>query len=273
MERRFRKPYRIRKKRYWYKNKAMWFMIVVPAILVLFVYLLWFLPFLQVKEIEVVGDESISRERVVAITKEKISQKILGMQSSTILFVDESAISESLQDWSPGIESVSIRRIFPAKIIITISLRQEIISWCRSAEDSRACVGVDKFGIGFKDVSPSDLYITGPPELQEVAWGDNIIDPDLISKLLDFRVEAESWSVLRDDGIVIVEFAIISENRVHIIFSEQWAVYVNPKENLDWQLTKLKLVLEREVPRDRRGELLYLDLRFGDQAFIKYQGE
>lgn len=273
MERRFRKPYRIRKKRYWYKNKAMWFMIVALALVILFVYLLWFLPFLQVKEIEVVGDESISRERVVAIAKEKISQNILGFKSSTILFVSKSAVSEALQGSFPSIESTSVRKSFPSKIIVTISLRQEIISWCKFVEEDKVCVGVDKFGIAFKDASSTDLYITGPSELQEVAWGDNIIDPDLISKLLDFRVEAESWSVLRDDGIVIVEFAIISENRVHIIFSEQWAVYVNPKENLDWQLTKLKLVLEREVPRDRRGELLYLDLRFGDQAFIKYQGE
>ncbi|HEA84493.1 MAG TPA: FtsQ-type POTRA domain-containing protein [Candidatus Wildermuthbacteria bacterium] len=273
MERRFRKPYRIQKKRYWYKNKAMWFVIAALAFVVLFVYLLWFLPFLQVKEVEVVGDESISSERVVAITKEKISQNILGFKSSTILFVGKSAVSEALQDSFPSVESASVRKSFPSKIIVTISLRQEIISWCKLAEEDKVCVAVDRFGIAFKDASFSDLYITGPPELQDIVWGDRIIDPELLSKLLDLRTEAEPWSVLREDGVTIVEFAIISENWVHVVSSEGWAAYINPKENLDWQLTKLKLVLEREVPQEKRGELLYLDLRFGDQAFIKYQGE
>lgn len=273
MERRFRKPYRIRKKRYWYKNKAMWFTLAGLAIVVLFVYLLWFLPLLQVKDIEVVGDESISSETVVAITKDKISQNILGFQSSSILFISKSAVSEALQDSFPSIESASIRKSFPSKITVTISLRQEIISWCKFVEDNKVCVWVDRFGIAFKDATPSDFYITGPADLQEIVWGDRVIDPELLLKLLDLRAKAEPWSVLREDGVTIVEFAIISENWIHIVSSEGWIVYINPKENLDWQLTKLKLVLEREIPQERREELLYLDLRFGDQAFVKYQEE
>lgn len=135
------------------------------------------------------------------------------------------------------------------------------------------CVGVDKFGIAFQAVAPLDFYITGPPELQEVTLGDEVIDPYLLSQLLDFKAGAESWSILRDDGVIIAKLEIISKNWVHIVSSEGWVAYVNPQENMDWQSTKLKLVLEREVPQDKREKLLYLDLRFGDQAFIKYQGE
>ena len=274
MARNFRKPYRIQRKRYWYKNKALWFGIVGVAVVVSSVYLLWFLPFLQVREIELVGDESINKERLVAITQEKISQKILGLQSSSILFVNESKVAGALQDWFPSIESVSIRKSFPSTVTVTVFLRQEIISWCKFVEGSGVCVGVDRFGIAFKAAAASnDFYITGPPELQEVSWGDKIIDPDLLLKLLDFKAKAESWCVLREEGVTVVELAVISENRVNIIFSEGWQVYINPKENMDWQSTKFKLVLESEVPRERRGELLYLDLRFGDQAFVKYQGE
>ena len=273
MQKRFRKPYRIKHKRYWYKSKALWFMVISFVIVVLSVYLLWFLPFLQIKEIEVLGDESINKERVVAITQEKISKKILGLHSATILFVNKYEVSEALQDLFPKIESVSVRRSLPSKLILDISLRQEIISWCKFVKGSGVCVGVDRFGIAFTEATSTDLYITGPPELQEVVWGDKIIDPDLLSKLLNFIVEVESWSILREDEVRVVELSIISENWVYVILSEGWAAYINPKENMDWQSTKLKLVLESEVPREKRGKLLYLDLRFGDQAFVKYQEE
>ncbi|MCP6726705.1 MAG: FtsQ-type POTRA domain-containing protein [Patescibacteria group bacterium] len=273
MQKRFRKPYRIKHKRYWYKNKALWFMIISFVIVVLSVYVLWFLPFLQIKEIEISGNESIDKERVVIITEEKISQKVLGLRSSSILFVNKSEISKALQDWFPEIESVSVHRNFPSKLTLDIFLRQEIISWCRFVEDSQVCLGVDRYGIAFQDSVPIDIYITGPPKLKELSWGDRVIDPDLLSKLLDFRAEVESWSILREDEVRVVELSIISENWVYVILSEGWAAYINPKENMDWQSTKLKLVLESEVPREKRGKLLYLDLRFGDQAFVKYQEE
>ena len=273
MQKRFRKAYRIRHKRYWYKNKFLWFLVVGVILVISLVYLVWFLPFLQVKEIRVVGDESITEERVVIITKEKISQNILGLRSLSILFVNKSAVEESLRDWFPSINTVSVKKSFPSALTVTIELRKEIISWCKFVEGSGVCVGVDKLGIAFKAASSTDLYITGPEDLLQVSWGDEVIAPELLSNLLDVKNVIELGTVLKEDEVSVVEFRIISEHQVHLVLSKGWAVYINPKENLDWQSTKLKLVLEREIPRGRREELEYIDLRFGDQAFVKYQEE
>jgi len=268
--RNLRKPYRIQQKRYWWKNKFLWFSLLGILVIALFIYVLWFFPILQVKEIRILGDDSIVKDRVEAITKEKIAQNILGLHSMSILFINENAVSNVLQERFPSIESASIKRSFPSTITVTISLRQEIVSWCRFINESGACVGVDKFGIAFMAASSVDFYITGPPELTEVSWGDQVFKPDLLTQLIDFKAEAESWGILKNDDVKIKEMAIVSENRIHAVSSEGWQAYINPKEQIDWQLTKLKLVLESEVPKERRIELLYLDLRFGDQAFVKY---
>jgi hypothetical protein len=69
----------------------------------------------------------------------------------------------------------------------------------------------------------------------------------------------------------IVEISIISNERLNIKTFEGWLIYFNPKEDLDWQTQKLDLVLEKQIPLEKREELEYIELRFGNQAFIKYQ--
>ncbi|MCH7604650.1 hypothetical protein IID24_01535 [Patescibacteria group bacterium] len=76
-----------------------------------------------------------------------------------------------------------------------------------------------------------------------------------------------------DEEIRIVLYTIVSGARVNAETSEHWDMYINPKKNIEWQVEKLRTVFEKNVPPERRGELEYIDLRFGDQAFIKYRDE
>ncbi len=52
-----------------------------------------------------------------------------------------------------------------------------------------------------------------------------------------------------DDGFVILNFIDLN---------------FDLKNSIDWQMTKLNLVLEKEIPPEKRGDLEYIDLRFGE---------
>ena len=66
------------------------------------------------------------------------------------------------------------------------------------------------------------------------------------------------------------EFIIFSEH-LNVKTSEDWEVYLNPQEDINWQLTKLGAVLEEEIPLEKRKDLEYIELRFGNFAPYKYR--
>ena len=61
---------------------------------------------------------------------------------------------------------------------------------------------------------------------------------------------------------------LVSNSRFNAKTQEGWEIYFNPKENLDWQLTELALVLKQKIPPDERKNLEYIDLRF-NKVYIK----
>ena len=89
--------------------------------------------------------------------------------------------------------------------------------------------------------------------------------------ILDFQKRAENLLVFRDLNLRFRSVEIVSETRANWKTSEQWEVYANLTEGLEWQLLKLQAVLEKKIPPERRSFLLYIDLRFGDQAYLKYR--
>ena len=63
---------------------------------------------------------------------------------------------------------------------------------------------------------------------------------------------------------------MVSDRRFNAKTAEGWEVYFTPKEDLNWQITELKAVLENEISPERRGNLEYIDLRF-EKIYIKYK--
>jgi len=273
MVQRYRKSYRIRQRRSLWGSKLLRFGLGSVIIIGVFAYFLLFASFFDVREVSVEGTQILSTSIVREVTEEEIEGKMLGITTKSILFVDTQGVASTLKKEFPAIDSVQVRRVFPSSIRVIISEREEVVVWCKFVEGTGACVGVDSSGIAFRGASNIDFYLTGPPALTSVAWGDRVVDPETLAAILDFKGRSEGWSVLRDGEVKVVEVKIVSLNRMHAVFSEGWEAYLNPAESIEWQSTKLRLVLEREVPKERRPDLTYIDLRFGDQAYVKYKGE
>jgi len=53
-----------------------------------------------------------------------------------------------------------------------------------------------------------------------------------------------------------------------------WEIYFNlqkDQKDIDWQLVKLRAVLEEKIPSENRKDLEYIELRFGNFAPYKYK--
>jgi hypothetical protein len=95
--------------------------------------------------------------------------------------------------------------------------------------------------------------------------GEKVID----EKILEFILNSDN-KLKEELKINIIEFDLLSQERLNVKTEEGWEIYFDLKGDLNWQTEKLTLVLENEIPPEKRGDLEYIDLRF-TRVYYKYK--
>lgn len=278
------KPKRSRLKKL-VRSRLFWFGIAGLLAVGGIFYGVFFTPFLQIQHIEITGNQKITAERLQQIAKEHVSQKLLFFEMNHFLLADAGGVTEEIRAAFPEVESVVVRKKFPDSLRVTVLEREGVAIWCqeRSYEIAqegleeeeqrwfRQCFALDKHGVIFEEREPEREVIISKTGANASTIGQQVLDGEVMEKILSFQRQVDSLPLFQQVGLRISSFTVISDERVNAKISEGWELYVNPAGDIDWQITKGKLVLEKEVPFEKRPFLEYIDLRFGDQAYIKYR--
>ena len=272
-----RKPHRFKRKKPVVKNR---FFLSAFFIFILFIavsYFLFFSDFFQIKEVIVSGNKKVLKEEIVRVAENEFLKAKSFFPVKNILLVNLGEIKENILNSFPQIAEIQIGRKLPRTLVFTILERKGVAEFCKAfelftKEESQAlyqkCFLLDEEGIVFEEVLKDSLFLPKikNPNLEfQLGLGQKIIDKELLSGILDI------FSQLKDLNIETKEFLIVSEERINVKTLDNWEIYFNPKEDLNWQLTKLKAVLEKDIPSERRNELEYIELRFGNLAPFKYR--
>jgi cell division septal protein FtsQ len=275
------------------KNRFLWFGLAGLCVFCAIVYGIFFTPVFQIQHIEITGAEKVSVERIEHITQEYIQKKVLFFSINNIFFADEDNVARQAQEEFPSIEHIDVQTKFPNKVHIVITERGGVTIWCQkksyeveisdapiaesdvnnqesAARSFRQCFATDSNGVIFEKKEPENEIILSSNNTEAVL-GDRVIDPTLLLTILDFEKEMNSSELFAQAGLRVLSAHVVSEERVNAKISEGWEIYFNPAKDMSWQVTKIKLVLEQEIPKEKRSQLEYIDLRFGDQAYIKYR--
>jgi len=165
-----------------------------------------------------------------------------------IFLVDTQRIENDALRSFPSLAEIKIRRNLPDSLSIILTEREAVAIWCGEADKN--CSLVDEKGAVFGKASlDSDLVkIFGEREL---------LTEEKIDQFLGIRSKLEGKL---DTGTTKAFFA--SDERLNLETAEGWQVYLNLKGDLDWQIEELALVLEKQIPQEKRKNLEYIDLRF-----------
>jgi cell division septal protein FtsQ len=98
--------------------------------------------------------------------------------------------------------------------------------------------------------------------------GEKAIEKEKLSQIL--RVNSKLKS---DFNIAVQWFEIESDEKINLVMPEGWKAYFDFNKDIDWQVTKLKAVLEEKIPPEKRKDLEYIELRFGNFAPFKYRDQ
>jgi cell division protein FtsQ len=225
-------------------------------------YFAVFSPNFQIQEIKISGNQKIPAEDIENSIRERVSQKLLFFPTKSIFLIDSDGIVSQLLEKFPQIEKINLKRKLPATLIAKIQERLLIAVWCQNEE----CFSIDKTGVIFERSSPDSGLIIKSPEVKEPPLlGQIVIEENLLQKIFGVR------GGLTNLKIGAKEFIVLQRERTNIKTLEGWEIYFNPAGDINWQLTKLRLVLEKEVPPERRKDLEYIDIRFGNFAPYKYR--
>jgi len=301
MAKRYKTQRRVRVKRSRLKkiagNRLFWIGVAGCVVFVGIGYAIFFTPFFEIKHIEIQGNQKVATENIRKFIEERLPKQFVFFQINHLFLADAKSVGKELQEAYLEIELVTMSKTFPNKVKVVVKERQGVALWCQSrsytieVEDEegetrsfRQCFALDSNGIIFPAESPEGIQ-AGPPQSsgaglggevviyggkENAVVGDQVIKSELLILILAFQNELDSSVLFQDVGLHVSSFFIVSEARMNAKISEGWEVYVNPQEDMNWQVTKVKLVLQEEVSPDRRSTLQYIDLRFGDQAYIKY---
>ena len=262
---RIRKPYRIKRKKSIFENRFLKPSILILFILTILFYVVCFLNFFQIKQIKISGNQKVLKENLEIMVQSLIEKKILSFPSKSIFLINSDQVKKQILIAFPLISSIDFKKELPNSLILEIEERKQVAVFVQNDKS----FFIDKQGVIFEEIPETECKRFELRNLilnKSSALGDKVIDTDKISQI--FNIKSDLGSSL---GIMIDEVVIVSEQRFNFTTTEGWDIYFNPQNSTDWQIIKLKEVLEQEIPNENRGLLEYIELRFGNFAPYKYR--
>lgn len=261
----YKKPYKIKKKKSVFRNNNFLFFSLFLTIFVGTFYFFIFSSFFQVRAIEISGLQKISQENFQNIIDKNIQKKIFLFSSKNIFLADFGKISKEALNEFPQLDTIKIKRKLPHAI--TINAEEKKPAAVLVFNDRKFFI--DRKGIIFEEIkdSLSDLPILTIDGLSEnLNLGSEIISADRLAKIISANNRLRS-----DLTININNFNIVSPEKLAVKTKGGWEFYLNIEADIDWQITKLSVVLQEKIPPEKRRDLEYIELRFGNFAPYKYR--
>ncbi len=236
------------------------------------IFLLFFNPYLEIRNWEVEGVELAKKKDIVVFLEKLTEKKVLFVPQNNffVFLIKRNNIIKLLETQFKEIESASIsfffNRNFFNEIKIEIKKRTEEGIICPSSCDFN-CFFFDKTGLLFKQSPESKgpfIFSVKDETKNNLKIGDKIEDENLINALLCLKKEFSNITT-----IGIQEIKVVNQNGDFILrTNNHWKIYFDPQESIEKQLHVLKtLFAEKKI--NAQEPLDYIDLRIKNKAYIK----
>lgn len=254
-DRRYRKPHRYKRRKPLLSKKvlALVFLVFITAGVIFYGLFLW--KIFWVEKIIVHGEQKLTKEEIESLVSKRLENTVLFFKTKSILAVDEGQIKKDILDTFPQIGEVRVSKSFFDAISVQITERVAVALWCKNDH----CFLLDDRGVIFEEASLDSGFIVIEivQSLNEPFLGTMVMAADKIAQIL--AIKSKLAETLQ---ISINKAKVSSDEILDVETTEGWMIRFNSKGNLDWQVTELKLALEKQISPEKRKSLEYIDLRF-----------
>jgi cell division septal protein FtsQ len=243
-------------------------------------YIAFFSVFFLVSAPQIIGASEISEETLRGFVEKQLEGKYFNIFPKNNFFLMRPRTLETqLLEEFPLLFSANVTRAFPDGFRVTVTEREKIILWCSGEpardDSSGQCFLADEEGKaqdGERALLPENIshtiFITDMSG-KAVTLGEKVFDPDygkFVVQLNDSFQEQLEIS-LEPHFTTISRFA----NEVRAKTSEGWEVYFGTDVPLQSSLDALKLLFAKELPKELRSKLAYIDLRTENRVYYVFR--
>ncbi|PIR57939.1 MAG: hypothetical protein COU71_01310 [Parcubacteria group bacterium CG10_big_fil_rev_8_21_14_0_10_38_31] len=232
----------------------------------------FYIPKFKIKEIEINGISSDNKDKLSNKFSVVMVDKYLGIFPYNNIFIfPEGKLKADVLSEYPDIKEIDFKNFFPGKVLTTASERDLFAVWCFKEGD---CSFVDEDGFIFKSapVFYGNIFLKFFDERRGSSSdgldkGKQALDKNDFDKLVDFINFTASKNILiykifiRDEGVYDLETIL------------GWHILLNKENNPEEAFQNLRIILDSQIKEDYVDKIGYIDLRFGNKIFYKFNDE
>jgi len=251
---RLKKIKRVQKRDSLIKNRLLWDTALGVVFVLSLSYLIFFSKAFVLRDISVTAPGELGH--IVLNVKKDISHEL--SKKSFFIARLKNTKANILSNY-PEVDTITTRRVFPHGLFIELYNRKPVSYWCYSELN---CFLMDKNGIVFNTASEIDNNLP-------LIYSKNEIMP-LDFELLSVPINKEKLSQIikindtfnNDLPIKISNFITDGNDMLHAVATQGWVIYFILTEDMQMDITKLKLLFDKELNAEKTQNFEYIDLRF-----------
>lgn len=237
---------------------------------------------LNIRNIEITGNKIVDTDALTQEITQEMSGKYFWLFPKTNIFLyPQNTIIKDLQNKFKRLENINLSIKNDKTLAVSVSERKALYTWCGNTPpaivDQTTCYFIDENGYIFDQApyfsggvyfkfygstsgtDPSGSYFS-KQYFKQLIYFKNI--------LVEFGLKPVALYITPDQNVeVFLENGVSSKNEPEIIFKQN-GDYENIAENLKAVLTTEPLQTEF---KNKYSSLQYIDLRFGNKVYYKFQ--
>lgn len=247
------------------------------VILVASVYGLFFSGLFDIKNVDVAGSQVIPKEVLAAWVKDYLTtDKVYHfLPADNLLLLQKDGLEKYLKNKTPRFTAIlEIDKSFPSSLLIKIQERNGALIYINAAGENYLLA---KDGVVLEKVPASFAGSTDQPLLVlKVSDGGSFDSGEVVQfkKSVEYALQLSSlWKEKISSSLMDSEMPSASSNDLYLRSVEGWAAYFDLGGAVEKQIQSLGLILNSEIPTDKRQQLAYIDLRIPEIVYYCYFNE
>ena len=241
----------------------------------------------RIKQLYVDSPGILTQEQIASVLESKLDEKFLNLiPKDSIFLLSHHSLKEELKETYPRVESVTLNRLSPYALQAQVNEYEPDALWCgdlvppisTQLKSESEAVANDIWGTCYFMSKEGYIYAKAPLYSDDLfpRYYGSLERAQPVGQFFiessTFKEWQEFYHSLKKEEIIPRALLFVDEQDAELYLSNGYNVYIPRKENLKQILARLVTVLHSENIQKEK-EVAYIDLRFGNKAFIKYVDE
>jgi hypothetical protein len=187
---------------------------------------------------------------------------------ANLLIISTQKLEHLLAARYPRLKNIRVEKKLPETILVYTEVLPYQFLWCKQEEcllltEEGLLKNADAF-FKYRDEQGS-VYTVRDESNRTLTLDHRVFTKEEVNFLKEVIRDFESRTGLKREGDFVVPSLYTKELRIHT--EEGFWVYFSTQQDLQKTMSNLVLFLEKEIPKEERGQLEYIDLRTENRVY------